>query len=145
MLIITGLSLALVHSSTNMLKSVWASDFWKPLVHTNMSKLLKIFFPFHTFSTTFQPLLFTFESCVLIGNLLEASSLYYIFTTKLTWLTWSGSPSHMGEYQLEVFQGYGQKVTGGQDTSSGYFRRPESHRGCYQCAYPEWWIHLVLS
>ena len=32
-----GLSLALVHSTT-MLKSVWASDFWKPLVHTNMSK-----------------------------------------------------------------------------------------------------------
>ena len=31
------LSLALVHSAT-MLKSVWASDFWKPLIHTNMSK-----------------------------------------------------------------------------------------------------------
>ena len=35
----SGLSLALVHSSTNMLKSVWVSDFWKPLVHINMSKI----------------------------------------------------------------------------------------------------------
>ena len=33
-----GHLLALVHSSTNMLKSLWASDFWKPLLHTNMSK-----------------------------------------------------------------------------------------------------------
>ena len=24
-----------------MLKLVWASDFWKPLVHTNMSKILE--------------------------------------------------------------------------------------------------------
>ena len=38
--LLTGLSLALVHSSTSMLKSVRASDFWKPLVHTNMSKIL---------------------------------------------------------------------------------------------------------
>ena len=37
----SGLSLALVHSSTNMLKSVWASDFWKPLIHTNMSKFFE--------------------------------------------------------------------------------------------------------
>ena len=31
-----GLSLALIHSSTNMLKWVWASGFWKPLIHMNM-------------------------------------------------------------------------------------------------------------
>ena len=55
------LSLALVHSSTNMLKSVWASDFWKPLVHTNMSKILENIRSFSHISTTFQPLLFTFE------------------------------------------------------------------------------------
>ena len=35
------LLLALVYSSTNMLKSMWASAFWKPLVHTNMSKILE--------------------------------------------------------------------------------------------------------
>ena len=37
---VSGLSLALVHLSTNMLKSVWASNFWKPLIHINMSKIL---------------------------------------------------------------------------------------------------------
>ena len=37
----SGLSLALVHSSTNMLKSVCSSDFWKPLIHTNMSKFFE--------------------------------------------------------------------------------------------------------
>ena len=56
-----------------MLKSVWASDFWKPLVHTNMSGLLENIPSVSHISTTFQPLLFTFESCVLIGNLWEAS------------------------------------------------------------------------
>ena len=35
----SGLSLALVHSSTKK-KSVWASEFWKPIVHTHMSKIL---------------------------------------------------------------------------------------------------------
>ena len=34
---LTGLSLTLVYSSTNMSKSVWTSGFWKPLVHKNMS------------------------------------------------------------------------------------------------------------
>ena len=44
-----GLSLALVHSSTNMLKSVWTSGLWKPLVHINMSRFLrtKFFFASH--------------------------------------------------------------------------------------------------
>ena len=54
MKILAGLSLAVVHSSTNMLKSVWASDFWKPLVHTNISKILKIFLPFPTFQLLFS-------------------------------------------------------------------------------------------
>ena len=36
----SGLSLTLVYSSTNMSKSVWASGFWKPLVHKNF--ILKI-------------------------------------------------------------------------------------------------------
>ena len=35
--LITGISLTLVYSSTNMSKSVWTSGFWKPLVHKNMS------------------------------------------------------------------------------------------------------------
>ena len=46
----TGLSLALVHSSTNMLKSVWTSGLRKPLVHTNRFRFLwsKFFLPrFH--------------------------------------------------------------------------------------------------
>ena len=41
-----GLSLALIHLSTNMLKSGWASDFWKPLIHTTMSKFLRTEFFF---------------------------------------------------------------------------------------------------
>ena len=38
-----------------------------------MSKLLENIPSFSHISTTFQPLLFTFESCVLIDNLSEAS------------------------------------------------------------------------
>ena len=37
----TGISLTLLYSSTNMLKSMWTSGFWKPLVHTNMLQLLE--------------------------------------------------------------------------------------------------------
>ena len=47
-----------------MLKSVWASDFWKPLVHTDMLKILENILSSSHISTTFQLLLFTFESCV---------------------------------------------------------------------------------
>ena len=36
LLISSGLSLALIHWSTNMLKWMWASGIWKALVHTNV-------------------------------------------------------------------------------------------------------------
>ena len=45
---ISGLSLTLVYSSTNMSKSVWTSGFWKPLVHKNMSNFWNNIF--HKFS-----------------------------------------------------------------------------------------------
>ena len=46
--IITGLSLTLIYSSTNMSKSVWTSGFWKPLIHKNMSNFWNNIF--HKFS-----------------------------------------------------------------------------------------------
>ena len=54
-----GLSLALVHSSTNMLKSVWTSGLWKPLIHTNMSRfLITKFFLLHFAWNDHFPLIF---------------------------------------------------------------------------------------
>ena len=44
----TGLSLTLVYSSTNMSKSVWTSGFWKPHVQKNMSNFWNNIF--HKFS-----------------------------------------------------------------------------------------------
>ena len=38
--VVTRLMLALVHSPTNMLKRVWVRGLWKPLIQTNMSRLL---------------------------------------------------------------------------------------------------------
>ena len=40
-MLLKGLSLALIHSSTNMLKSVWPSKFQEPLVHKNISNILE--------------------------------------------------------------------------------------------------------
>ena len=56
---LTRLSLALVHSFTNMLKSVWTSGLRKPLVHTNMSRFLKnnFFLPHFAWQDHF-PLIF---------------------------------------------------------------------------------------
>ena len=46
--ILTGLSLTLIYSSTNMSKSVWTSGFWEPLIDKNMSNFWNNIF--HKFS-----------------------------------------------------------------------------------------------
>ena len=84
------LSLALIHSSTNMLKSVWMSGLWKPLVHTTMSRFLStIFLPHFAWQDHF-PLIFYFKllsiSDLIVADLDTQSILSMVYKyPKILW------------------------------------------------------------